>query len=202
MCTVGLMLNGCTIEDTMPGSPSFLGGQIKGGDVVEIVDGKAVSLETLVDLIRGSDRPGSKMEMQLRGPDRTLKTVHMLRQPRTQVLERRDLFLMLDEMRSMASTHVMEQRGKKKPDEPLIRFLNKTIEDLTSTIRQVSPSFLFSPAARSHARRPRSLSVGPLMISLIWCTRRMANACRWQSSKTLRRLRSGSCATLSTGCMQ
>ena len=29
MCTVGLMLNGCAIDDTMPGSPSFLSGQIK-----------------------------------------------------------------------------------------------------------------------------------------------------------------------------
>jgi C-terminal processing protease CtpA/Prc len=59
MCTVGLMLSGCTIEDTMPGSPSFLNGQIKGGDVIELVDNKSVSLDTLVDLIRGADRTGS-----------------------------------------------------------------------------------------------------------------------------------------------
>jgi hypothetical protein len=152
MCTVGLMLSGCTIEDTMPGSPSFLNGQIKGGDVIELVDGKVVSLDTLVDLIRGADRPGSKMELQLRGPDRTLKTIHLLRQPRTQVLERRDLFLMLDEMRSMASSHAMEQRGKKKPDENLIRFLNKTIEDLTSAIRKVEK---FEHAAQTKERELR-----------------------------------------------
>ena len=121
VCTVGLMLNGCTIDDTMPGSPSFLSGQIKGGDVVETVDGKGVTPETLVEAIRGSDLPGSKMDMQLRGPDRTLKTVSLLRQPRKQVLERRDLFLMLDEMRSSASSHVLEQRGKKKPDEVRVR---------------------------------------------------------------------------------
>lgn len=152
MCTVGLMLSGCTIEDTMPGSPSFLNGQIKGGDVIELVDNKSVSLDTLVDLIRGADRPGSKMELQLRGPDRTLKTIHLLRQPRTQVLERRDLFLMLDEMRSMASSNAMEQRGKKKPDENLIRFLNKTIEDLTAAIRKVEK---FEHAAQTKERELR-----------------------------------------------
>jgi hypothetical protein len=137
-CTVGLMLSGCTIDDTMPGSPSFLCAQIKGGDVVEAVDGVAVTLETLVEAIRGPDLPGSKIVIQLRSPDRTLKTVNILRQPRAQVLERRDLFLRLDEMRSLASTHVLEQRGKKKPDENLIRFLNKSIEDLTTAIRQIS----------------------------------------------------------------
>jgi len=137
VCTVGLMLNGCTIDDTMPGSPSFLCGQIKGGDVVETVDGKTVSLDTLVEAIRGADMPGSKMEMQLRGHDRTLKTVNLLRQPRGQVMARRDLFLLLDEMRSNASSHVLGERGKKKPDEPLIRFLNKSIEDITFSIRKV-----------------------------------------------------------------
>lgn len=34
MCTVGLMLSGCVISDTMPGSPSFACGQIKMGDVI------------------------------------------------------------------------------------------------------------------------------------------------------------------------
>ena len=70
---------------------------MQGGDVVEAVDGKAVTCDTLVDAIRGADMPGSKMEMQLRGPDKTLRTVALLRQPRAQVIERRDLFLLLDE---------------------------------------------------------------------------------------------------------
>ena len=155
VCTVGLMLSGCTVDDTMPGSPSFLCGQIKGGDVVEIVDGKSVTLDTLVEAIRGPDMPGSKMEMQLRGPDRTLKTVSLLRQPRQQVLQRRDLFLMLDEMRSNASAHVLEQRGKKKPDEPLIRFLNKSVEELTTTIRKISA---FEGEAQDKERELREYS--------------------------------------------
>ena len=51
---------------------------MQGGDVVEAVDGKAVTCDTLVDAIRGADMPGSKMEMQLRGPDKTLRTVALL----------------------------------------------------------------------------------------------------------------------------
>ena len=152
VCTVGLMLNGCTIDDTMPGSPSFLSGQFKSGDVIETVDGKAVTLDTLVEAIRGSDLPGSKMEMQLRSHDRTLKTVCLLRQPRVQVLARRDLVLMIDELRSVASSQILEQRGKKKPDEPLLRFLNKSIEDLTTSIRKVTE---FEGAAQTKERELR-----------------------------------------------
>ena len=125
---------------------------MQGGDVVEAVDGKAVTCETLVDAIRGADMPGSKMEMQLRGPDKTLRTVALLRQPRAQVIERRDLFLLLDEMRGMASTHALEQRGKKKPDEPLIRFLNKSVDDLTITLRKISA---FESAAQDKERELR-----------------------------------------------
>jgi hypothetical protein len=34
MCTVGLMLSGCTVDDTLPGSPSFACGTIKKGDYI------------------------------------------------------------------------------------------------------------------------------------------------------------------------
>lgn len=34
VCTVGLMLSGCVVEDTMPGSPAFSSGQIGKGDVI------------------------------------------------------------------------------------------------------------------------------------------------------------------------
>jgi hypothetical protein len=34
MCTVGLMLSGCSVDDTLPGSPSFACGMIKKGDYI------------------------------------------------------------------------------------------------------------------------------------------------------------------------
>ncbi|KAJ1478954.1 hypothetical protein T484DRAFT_1816089 [Baffinella frigidus] len=38
-CTVGLMLNGCVVTDTMPGSPSFLSGELKAGDeIIQVLE--------------------------------------------------------------------------------------------------------------------------------------------------------------------
>ncbi len=94
-CTIGLMLNGCTIEDTMPGSPSFLCGKIKPGDEIKEVDDQKVTVEDVVEKIKGSDAPGSKLKLLLRAADASSKTVELLRQPRPHVIERRDIFLLL-----------------------------------------------------------------------------------------------------------
>ena len=98
ICTIGLMLNGCVIDNMMPGSSSFLIGKIRPGDVIESVDGKEARPENVVELIRGSDVPGSKVELKLRSSDRSFKELHVPREIRSHVLKQRDLFMTLGEL--------------------------------------------------------------------------------------------------------
>jgi len=133
-CTVGLMLNGCTVVDTMPGGPAFLSGELKGGDEIVEVDNKEVGLDEIVDAIKGSDQPGTKLRLRVKSTDRSLRTVELVRRPRAFVLERRDMLIALDELRAGATAHMIEQRGKRKPEEALIRFLGKAAEDATGVM--------------------------------------------------------------------
>ena len=68
-CTIGLMLTGCAIDDTMPGSPSFLCGKIKPGDVILEVDDQKVTEENVVEMIKGADAAGSRVKLLLRAAD-------------------------------------------------------------------------------------------------------------------------------------
>ena len=58
------MLQGTRIEDTLIGGPSF-GVLFKGDEILEI-DGKAVNSDTILEFLRGSDIPGSKVTISVR----------------------------------------------------------------------------------------------------------------------------------------
>jgi hypothetical protein len=142
-CTVGLMLNECTIDDTLPGSPAHVSQKLKAGDVITAVDGDPVTKDNVLAAIRGRDVPGTSVVITARSADQSVKTVVLLRQLRATAFDRRDLMLLLghvcnkfpistfltnsplsvtDEVRANAAAQLVEQRGKKKADDELMRF--------------------------------------------------------------------------------
>lgn len=94
-CTVGLMLNECTIEDTLPGSPAHVSQKLKAGDIISAVDGDPVTKDTVLGAIRGKDVPGTSVVITVRSIDQSVKNVVLLRQLRATAFERRDLILTL-----------------------------------------------------------------------------------------------------------
>ena len=97
-CTVGLMLNECTIDDTLPGSPAHVSQKLKPGDIITAVDGDPVSKDTILAAIRGRDIPGTTVVITVRSADHSVKNVVLLRQLRATAFDRRDLMLLLGEM--------------------------------------------------------------------------------------------------------
>ena len=58
-CTVGLMLHGVRVENTLIGGPSF--GLIERGDVIVRIDGEIVTESDVFERLRGCDLPGSQV---------------------------------------------------------------------------------------------------------------------------------------------
>ena len=94
-CTVGLMLNECTIDDTLPGSPAHVSQKLKAGDIITAVDGDPVTKENVLAAIRGCDIPGTSVVITVRSADHSVKNVVLLRQLRSTAFDRRDLILLL-----------------------------------------------------------------------------------------------------------
>lgn len=98
------MLLGTRIEDTLIGGPSF-GILFKGDEIVEI-DGELVTCENILDALRGSDIPGSKVNVRVRRKKpfnedaskdltprkRTEETVEVTRMATAEIADRRRIF--------------------------------------------------------------------------------------------------------------
>lgn len=74
--SVGLVLDGVNISSVVKGSPAasnFGGSRIEPNDVLVSVDGKEVDKDSVLDLLRGTDEPGSQVRLKVRKSG-TLKT--------------------------------------------------------------------------------------------------------------------------------
>jgi hypothetical protein len=74
--SVGLVLDGVNISTVVKGSPAasdFGGSRIEPNDVLVSVDGKEVDKDSVLDLLRGTDEPGSQVRLKVRKSG-TLKT--------------------------------------------------------------------------------------------------------------------------------
>jgi hypothetical protein len=58
-CTVGIMLHGTKIENTLVGGPSF--GLLEKGDVIICIDGEHVTGDNVSEKLRGCDIPGTEV---------------------------------------------------------------------------------------------------------------------------------------------
>jgi hypothetical protein len=92
--TVGIVLGDtpetkCLVVACMPGSPAYVSGKIKRGDVVQRVDGKQVDGSNVVYAIRGPDMPGTKVSLQLHRESKRRPIVVGLIRTSTEVLSRK-----------------------------------------------------------------------------------------------------------------
>ena len=74
--SVGLVLDGVNISTVVKGSPAasdFGGSRIEPNDVLVSVDGKEVDKDSVLDLLRGTDEPGSQVRLKVRKSG-TMKT--------------------------------------------------------------------------------------------------------------------------------
>jgi hypothetical protein len=60
-CTVGIMLHGKKIENTLIGGPSF--GILEKGDFIVSIDGENVSEENVYEKLKGCDIPGTEVSI-------------------------------------------------------------------------------------------------------------------------------------------
>ncbi len=58
-CTVGIMLHGVKVENTLIGGPSF--GLLEKGDIIVRIDGEYVSEADVFEKLKGCDIPGSQV---------------------------------------------------------------------------------------------------------------------------------------------
>eukprot|EP00961_Rhodomonas_salina_P032270 435208-Rhodomonas_salina.1 len=63
--TVGMMLTGTTIDNMVVGGPADTCKELKKGDVIITVDGNEVDEDNVVTFLRGSDIPGSFVQIEV-----------------------------------------------------------------------------------------------------------------------------------------
>ena len=64
--TVGLLLNGTTIDQMVVGGPAFNSGQLHQHDTIIAIDGKPITAESIQAHLIGSDAPGSTVSLTVR----------------------------------------------------------------------------------------------------------------------------------------
>lgn len=110
--TLGMILNGLTVDQMLAGGPAWTAGLEQGADIVA-VDGEAVTLYNLHELLRGSDIPGSKVTLSVRLPEAgEARTAVLTRLPTRGIAVKRALFEHMADLkehaRSLADHKIME----------------------------------------------------------------------------------------------
>lgn len=62
---VGLLLQGCTVDQLVVGGPAYNSGELDKGDEIVRVDGVAVDTDTLLKTLIGADAPGSTVTLHV-----------------------------------------------------------------------------------------------------------------------------------------
>ncbi len=62
---LGIMMNGTTIDSTVVGGPAFNSKQFSHGDVILAVNGVPATNDNVLDLLVGSDIPGTPVEIRV-----------------------------------------------------------------------------------------------------------------------------------------
>ena len=90
--TLGLMLNGCNVENALIGGPAMVAG-LERGDAIVQVNGKDTNAENILQLLHDDDTPGSQVPLSIRkrGTGRQ-EEIAVERIPTASVLDRVKLF--------------------------------------------------------------------------------------------------------------
>jgi len=126
--TVGLMLDGCAIDNLLIGGPGHKCGALKKGDIIVAVDNQPVDSDNVLDSIVGSDTPGSSVILTLKKIDSDhdfslpdfysdqFFSVELVRMATAEIAERRRLFELFTALKAKAKLNTDQHEVSLAPN--------------------------------------------------------------------------------------
>jgi hypothetical protein len=127
--TVGMMLNGTTIEFLVVGGPGYNSGQLDRGDTVLRVNAEAVTSETILQALVGDDVPGSELSL-------TVKKGSKVGDVRVVILQRIATERIADRRRTFELFTIIKDRASQLDDDKIPLTVDKCISLWTNMLVQ------------------------------------------------------------------
>jgi len=100
----------CMVHGSVPGSPAYLSGKVKPGDVLVQVDGEDVGPENVVSKMRGNDVTGTRIKLLVERQGRRRPfAVHLIRASREVVDRKKKVFELLATLAQAAGASSLQQ---------------------------------------------------------------------------------------------
>ena len=112
--TVGLMLDGCAIDNVLIGGPAHSSGALRKGDIIVAVDKNLVSKDNVLASIVGSDTPGSSVILTLKegGSSEHVFSVELVRKATKEIADRRRLFELFTALKAKSKPHSISDQNE------------------------------------------------------------------------------------------
>ena len=96
---VGIMLNGCVIDNMVIGGPAYNCARLERGDLIFEVDLTPVTGENVHEMLLGSDVPGTQFAMKVKKATGQVKEVQISRMATEVIADRRRMFELFTKMK-------------------------------------------------------------------------------------------------------
>lgn len=166
--TLGMILNGCDVENVLIGGPAMMGG-IERGDVVVQIDGKDVKGENVLERLNMDDTPGNLVPLSIRKRGAgQLHEFSIERIPVASVLDRVQLFKLFTEQKNAIQRLLGPgaKPGGEQASHELRELESVTQQVITTWSKMVVPSRRVLPAA---GRTVRACGVRARVVSVLLC---------------------------------
>ena len=111
-----------TIDNVLVGSPAYLSQKFRKGDVILEVDGKKATTHNLIELLVGTDLPGSTVTLKCsrdNGLFQNTFDVSLMRMSTSRLVDHRRMFELFTKMKDIAQI---------EDNKPICEILDATIE--------------------------------------------------------------------------
>jgi hypothetical protein len=126
--TLGLMLDGCVVDNVLIGGPAHSSGALRKGNIIVAVDKQLVSTDNVLASIVGSDTPGSSVILTLKKIDfdndfslpdfysDQFFSVELVRMATAEIAERRRLFELFTALKAKAKLNTDQHEVSLAPN--------------------------------------------------------------------------------------
>jgi hypothetical protein len=110
--TVGLMLEGCKIDNMLIGGPAHNSGELDKGDLIIAVDDVPVTPDTVHQRLLGKDVPGSFVCLTVQKPaSGIVQSINLVRMPAAEIADKRRLFELFTALKAKSKNAAHGQQG-------------------------------------------------------------------------------------------
>jgi hypothetical protein len=110
--TVGLMLEGCKIDNMLIGGPAHNSGELDKGDLIIAVDDVPVTPNTVHQRLLGKDVPGSFVGLTVQKPaSGIVQSINLVRMPAAEIADKRRLFELFTALKTKSKNAAHGQQG-------------------------------------------------------------------------------------------